>query len=192
MSEHDEGERGQQDGSAERARTKRPFSWKRYLTFLAVGLVVALFAYLFAVAFMPRWWSQRIADQVGGKMGSGIGWGLFYGIVFTFVPLLVARQAVRSVSWRTRGIMVAIAVVLAAPNWLTLGVVIGTGNGAHAGERIMDVQAPGFRAATLFGAIGAAVVALGLFALMAAGRRDRRQLKQLKSQQQTSEDKAAD
>jgi MFS family permease len=162
-------------------KPERQFSWKRHLTLVGLGVVLVLFAYLFAVAFLPRWWAQRIADQVDGRFGAGIGWGLFYGIVFTLVPLLIARQALRADTWRIRGIVVAAAVVLATPNLLTLGVVLGNGNAAHAGERILDVEAPAFRAATLFGAIGAAIVALGAFLLLAAGRRDRRQLRELKS-----------
>ncbi len=157
---------------------KEPIDWRRYVIVLVIGLTAAVLVYLFAVTVVPRWWAQRIADQVGGKMGAGIGWGLFYGIVFTFVPLLVARQAIRDFSWRTRGILVAVAVVLAAPNWLTLGIVAGNGRTAHAGERILDVEGPGFRAATLIGAIGAAVVALGVFGAIAVGRNDRRQLKE--------------
>ena len=159
---------------------KEPINWRRYTIVLVIGLAAAVAAYLFAVTVVPRWWAQRVADQVDGKMGAGIGWGLFYGIVFTFVPLLVARQAVRDFSWRTRGILIALAVVLAAPNWLTLGIVAGNGRTAHAGERILDVEGPGFRAATLVGVIGAAVVALGVFGVLALGRRDRRELKQLR------------
>ncbi len=173
-------------------KPQRQFSWKRHLTLVGLGLVLVLFGYLFAVAFLPRWWAQRIADQVDGRFGAGIGWGLFYGIVFTFIPLLIARQAIRADTWRIRGIVLAAAVVVAAPNLLTLGVVLGNGNAAHAGERIMDVEAPAFRAATLFGAIGAAIVALGAFLLLAAGRRDRRQLRELKSERKNRDDNERD
>lgn len=179
----------QNEGHHEEPVVSRPrpvrqeIDWRRYVIVLVIGLTAAVLAYLFAVTVVPRWWAQRIADQVNGKMGAGIGWGLFYGIVFTFVPLLVARQAARDFSWRVRGILVAVAVVLAAPNWLTLGIVAGNGRTAHAGERILDVEGPGFRAATLVGVIGAAVVALGAFGLVAVSRSDRRQLKELRGRQ---------
>jgi hypothetical protein len=181
MSEPNGGNRGESgEEQSHPAEVKQPFSWRRYLIWLVVGLAAAVAAYLFAVAFLPRWWAQRVADQVNGKMGAGIGWGLFYGIVFTLLPLLVLRQAARDVSKRTRGILIAVAVLLAIPNLLTLAVVLGTGDGAHAGQRILDVNGPGFRVATLIGAIGAAVVTLGVFAVLATGRRDRRRLKELR------------
>ena len=181
MSEQNEGKRGESEPEqGQPAEAKEPFSWRRYLILLVIGLAAAVLAYLFAVAFLPRWWAQRVADQVGGKMGAGVGWGLFYGIVFTVVPLLILRQAARDVSSRTRWILIVVAVVLAIPNLLTLAVVLGTGDGAHAGQRILDVSGPGFRVATLIGVIGAAVVTLAVFAVLASGRRDRRRLKELK------------
>ena len=60
----------------------------------------------------------------------------------------------RFLSWTWRIIILAVAVLLAVPNWLTLSVVAGNSKAAHAGERIFDVDAPGFRAATAIGAIG--------------------------------------
>jgi flagellar basal body-associated protein FliL len=181
MSEQNEGKRGESEQEQDRpAEVKEPFSWRRYLILLVIGLAAAVLAYLFAVAFLPRWWAQRVADQVNAKMGAGVGWGLFYGIVFTLLPLLLLRQAARDVSSRTRWILIVVAVVLAIPNLLTLAVVLGTGKGAHAGQRILDVSGPGFRVATLIGVIGAAVVTLAVFAVLASGRRDRRRLRELK------------
>ncbi len=174
------------------ATEKRDIPWKRYVTLAVLGIVLLLFAYLLAVAFLPRWWAHRIGDLAGGRFSRGTGWGLFYGIVFTFVPLLVLRQAFRDVSWKVRGILLAAAVVLATPNLLTLGVVLGTGKAAHAGERILDVEAPAFRAASLVGAIGATVVAVGAFVLLSAGRRDTRKLKELKSEQQRQAEESTD
>ncbi|MFF2028266.1 hypothetical protein ACFVW2_41680, partial [Streptomyces sp. NPDC058171] len=45
---------------------------------------------------------------------------------------------------------------------LTLSVVLGGNSAAHAGERIMDVDAPGFRGASLAGAIIGVVLFLGV------------------------------
>lgn len=138
-----------------------PHRWVKRLV-LAIAIVgVAYIAYLMSAAFFPRWWAQRVADQVNGGVTRGTLWGLFYGFLFTLVPLLLLFQIRRRFfSWGWRGIVALVAVVLAAPNWLTLSVVIGNSNAAHAGERIMDVDAPGFRAATLIGAIIGAVLAL--------------------------------
>ncbi|HEY5854830.1 MAG TPA: hypothetical protein VIW24_12455, partial [Aldersonia sp.] len=53
------------------------------------------------------------------------------------------------------------ALLVALPNLMTLSVVLGTNSAAHAGERVMDVEAPGFRAGSLWGAIiGVLVFAL--------------------------------
>lgn len=57
---------------------------------------------------------------------------------------------------------VVLALITAIPNLLTLTVVLGTSNAAHAGQRTLDTSAPGFRGATLLGAL----IALALFALL--------------------------
>ncbi len=132
--------------------------WLRRLVLAFVLLAAAYAAYLISAAFFPRWWGQRIGAQVDGDLTAGTMWGLFYGFVFTFVPLLIVGQLRRRFfSWAWRGIVFVLAVLLAAPNWLTLAVVLGTSNAAHAGQRIMDVEAPGFRNATAIG-VGVAVL----------------------------------
>jgi hypothetical protein len=57
---------------------------------------------------------------------------------------------------------VAFALLLAIPNLLTLGIVLGVGNAAHAGDRILDVEAPAFRGASFAGAL----IAVGLATLV--------------------------
>ena len=51
---------------------------------------------------------------------------------------------------------------------MTLGIVLGVGSGAHAGERTLDVEAPAFRGATLAGAILAGLLATYLWYLLAS------------------------
>jgi hypothetical protein len=120
---------------------------------------------------------------VGGELTAGTLWGLFYGFVFTFVPLLLlAQMRRRFFSWTWRFIVLAVAVLLATPNWLTLSVVAGNSKAAHAGERIFDVEAPGFRTATAFGSVGGAIVALVLVAASIRLSSRRRQVKDLKGQ----------
>lgn len=159
----------------------QPDRWVKRLV-LALVLVAASYAvYLLAAAFFPRWWAQRVADQVAGDFTSGITWGLFYGFVFTFVPLLLLAQVRRRfLSWTWRAVVAAIAVVLAAPNWLTLSVVAGGSKAAHAGERILDVDAPGFRAATAIGAGVAVVLAVVLTVTGVLAARRRRQVRDLR------------
>lgn len=195
MSDHeqDPGKRPDLDGTPvrtgsadERVYVKSdvtPSLWVRRAVTLIVALAMGYLAYLVALAFFPRWWAQRVADQVGGDFTSGTLWGLFYGFVFTFVPLLLVLQLRRRFfSWTWRGIVLVVAVVLALPNWLTLSIVAGNSKAAHAGERILDVDGPGFRAATAIG-VGVAVLLMVflLFAGIAAARR-KAQVKDLKGQ----------
>jgi hypothetical protein len=76
--------------------------------------------------------------------------------------------------WRrtTRAVVVAVvlAVLLALPNLMTLGIVIGRGNAAHAGDRVLDVEAPAFRGGTLAGAV-LAVLLVGFVAYLLVSRR---------------------
>src|SRR6266511_2205193 len=99
----------------------------------------------------------------------------------------------RDIPWKRYVTLAVLGIVLLLFAYLlTLGVVLGTGKAAHAGERILDVEAPAFRAASLVGAIGATVVAVGAFVLLSAGRRDTRKLKELKSEQQRQAEESTD
>jgi hypothetical protein len=147
-------------------------NWSRRLV---VGLVVAAalgLVWFAAAAFLPRWWAQRIGDQVQGSITAGWLLGLVYGFVFTLAPLLLLWLAFRLFgSWRFRvGALVAAAIV-GAPNLLTLGIVVGSGSGAHAGDRILDVEGPGFRGASLIGALAAAGCVVGAWYLLTSRRR---------------------
>jgi len=65
---------------------------------------------------------------------------------------------------------------------MTLSVVLGGNNAAHAGERIMDVEAPGFRGASLVGAIVAALIFVGVVVLTIQYQRRGRQLAKARAQ----------
>jgi hypothetical protein len=133
-------------------------SWKFRLA-LFLGLIALMcVGYAVAVMLVPRWWGQFMGNRIDGRMSVGTAYGLTIGFVFTVIPLFIARQAFRRMSWGMRGVVLALATVVSLPNLMTLGIVMGQGNGAHAGERILDVDGPDFRAASAFGAIGAAVV----------------------------------
>jgi hypothetical protein len=71
---------------------------------------------------------------------------------------------------------------VAAPNLLTLGIVLGRGNGAHAGDRILDVEAPEFRGGTLAGALLAGACVAVAWYLLASRRRARRRAVDLDEQ----------
>ncbi len=65
--------------------------------------------------------------------------------------------------------VIRFGIAIAIPNLMTLSIVLGNNNAAHAGERILDVDAPAFRGASLVGAIAA--VAILLIAVALIGRR---------------------
>jgi hypothetical protein len=145
-------------------------NWSRRLILAGAIVATVLLGGLIASATIPRWWAQRIGDQIDGSITQGVLVGLFYGFVFTALPLLVLAAVLRwRRTWRALTVGAAVALVLAAPNLMTLGIVLGTGNAAHAGERILDVEAPAFRGATLAGAL-LAVALVGLVAYLTVSR----------------------
>jgi len=170
-------------GTDERAVTPHRRNLKRRAIIIGSALVVLLIIYLFASAFLPRWWAHRVGDQINGSFASGVLWGLFYGIIFTALSLLVLRQAFRRRwQWRTRAAIILAALIVAAPNLMTLSVVFGQSSAAHAGQRIMDVEAPAFRWATLFGALGGAAGAVAVQYLASSRRRRAREVSRLRTE----------
>jgi hypothetical protein len=166
---------------ADRRHSQTGADWKRRGLLAVVAVALLLIGYLIATSFLPRWWAQTVGNMADHTFHKGILWGLFFGIVSTFVPLLVALTTFnRAMQWRTRAWVLVIALLLAAPNLMTLGIVLGSGNAAHAGERTLDVAAPGFRGATLLGALIAVVAIVGVEIFLAKHRRQRHQLQQLR------------
>ncbi len=148
-----------------------------------VWLALAVVALILGAAFLPRWWSHRIADQASGSFANGIGLGLFYGFVFTLLALVVLWFGVRRItSWKGRVILLGMALLIASPNLLTLGIVLGTGDAAHAGERTLDVDAPGFRTSSLIGAVVAALVVFAVALLLRSRRRSRAEAAALRAE----------
>jgi hypothetical protein len=156
---------------------------KRLLAVAAVILAVWL-VYLFLDAFLPRWWAQVIGNAVDGSFAAGAWWGLLVGAVFTLVPVLFLAQAVLTrKSLQVRSAFLALAVVFAVPNLLTLGIVLGTSAAAHAGERILDVDGPAFRGGSAWGAVFGGVVALVIVTMGVLYRRRGTRLRELRAQQ---------
>ncbi|MFC7447796.1 hypothetical protein [Rhodococcus daqingensis] len=150
--------------------------WARKAIAGLILVVVLVITYFILAAFLPRWWAQQAGALSSGSFTRGIAWGLMYGVLCTAVPLLLFFLA-----WRVRGrkysrvIQVAaviLGIVAALPNLLTLTVVFGTNTAAHAGERILDVDAPGFRGASLVGAI-IGVLAFAVFVARSVSYRRR-------------------
>ena len=137
----------------------------------AGGLLVALvLAVIIASATVPRWWAHRIGDQVDGSITQGTTLGLVYGFVFTFLPIVAIVLILRwRRTWKTIVAAILIGVLLALPNLMTLSIVVGRGNAAHAGDRTLDVDAPAFRGGSLVGAI-VAVLLIGFIAYLLVSR----------------------
>lgn len=163
--------------------TDRRRTWAKRALVVIVVIVVLVAAGLLGAAFLPRWWAHRIGDQANGGFTGGILVGLFYGFVFTALPLAMLRFTFhRRRPWKTWAWMFGVAILLGVPNLLTLGIVLGSGKAAHAGQRTLDVDAPGFRGASLGGAI-AAVIAFLLWEYLRYSRhRARDQVQQLRAE----------
>jgi energy-coupling factor transporter transmembrane protein EcfT len=135
-------------------------------------LVVLAVAVLIASATVPRWWAHRIGDQVDGSITQGTLLGLFYGFVFTLVPIALVVLILRwRRTWKTVVFALIIGILFALPNLMTLSIVVGRGNAAHAGDRTLDVDAPAFRGGTLAGAIlAASLIAFIAYLLVSRSR----------------------
>ena len=109
-------------------------NWGRRLLIgggIALAIVVAV---LIASAAVPRWWAQHIGDRVDGSITQGVFVGMFYGFVFTFLALLVFMLVMRrGRTVKVIAIGLGAALLLALPNLLTLGIVLGVGNGRTPG-----------------------------------------------------------
>ncbi|NLE79728.1 MAG: hypothetical protein GX610_09105 [Rhodococcus sp.] len=131
--------------------------WVKKAIGIAVLLVVLVIAYFILAAYLPRAWAQNMGSLIDGSFAAGILWGLVIGLICSFVPLLLlqgAWTAFRRHRFKPVQIGLGIlAVIVMIPNLLTLSVVLGGNNAAHAGERILDVEAPGFRGASLVGVV---------------------------------------
>jgi hypothetical protein len=137
----------------------RDVDWGRRLLW-AGGLFVAIVLATFVVsATVPRWWAQRVGEQIDGSITQGTTLGLVYGFVFTFLPIVAIVLLLRwRTTWKTIVVALLLGLFLALPNLMTLSIVLGRGNAAHAGDRILDVEAPAFRGGTLAGAVIAALL----------------------------------
>jgi hypothetical protein len=174
------------------AEQHRETNWQLRIVLILLAIVALVGVYLWGVNVMPRWWAHRVGKKVDGSLTAGTLYGLFIGFVFTLLPLIVLRQAFRRMPVGARVVLLVIAVALAVPNLLTLGIVLGNGNAAHAGDRILDVDGPGFRAGSAWGAIIAIAAVVALFVGLWRWRRDRRHLKELRVEKAERERAARD
>lgn len=134
-------------------------NWAARIILVAAALLILVIAYFALAAILPVWWANVIRNQVQGDLGAGILVGMFYGFVFTLVPLMVAWQSTRkAVGWAWKAAILLVAVALAAPNLLTAGIMFGSSEAAHNGQRILGTEATWFALWTQISAIAAVVV----------------------------------
>ena len=151
-------------------QTEEGPDWGRRFVWAVVLVAVLVVALLVASATVPRWWAHRIGDQVDGSITQGTLLGLFYGFVFTLVPIALVILILRwRRTWKTIAVALFIGIVFALPNLMTLSIVVGRGNAAHAGDRTLDVDAPAFRGGSLAGALLACAL-IGLVAYLIVSR----------------------
>lgn len=149
----------------------------RKLAIVVAAGALLVGAYVFAVSVLPRWWSQQVGDQVDGDLTTGALLGFMYGFLASLLPLLVLGLV-----WRFRRhslwawvVGATLALVLAAPNLVTLGIALGDGSAAHAADRTLDVEAPWFRGGMVVGVVVGALLALYVaYAAASRSRADRR------------------
>ncbi len=157
-------------------------AWGARLTVLLLAALGGVAGYLAATRFLPQWWARQIGDVSDGTVSAGVAAGLVCGVVFTLVPLLVLRGTVRrGATWTARLVILVLAVLLAVPNLITLGIELGTNSAAQAARDTFDREAPGFRGATLAGAVVGVLLAVSLWWLLWFLRRRRRQIAGLKT-----------
>ena len=155
---------------------------RRFLAGLAI-LVIGTAGYFIGAAVIPRWWSHRVGGVVDGKLSVGSLVGIVVGAIFTFLPLLALWAGVRfRAGFRRILPFLVLATVLALPNLFLLGIVFGTGNAAHAGERTLDVDAPGFRGGSLVGAILGAIAFVAVLYLVLSRGASRRKASRLRDE----------
>jgi hypothetical protein len=165
-------------------------NWQHRVTVGIIAVIAALLGYLIAAAVIPRWWAQRVARVVDGSLTTGALYGLFIGFVFTVAPLLLFLAVWK---WRTPqrtwlgwlGWFVLV-LLLAAPNLMTLGIVLGISDAAHDGDRTLSVEGPGFRLWSPVGVILGAAAVLGSVYLVRSRRASRRRAADLRDQMRTS------
>lgn len=167
------------------ASTLKPrANWKVQLLLGVIELLILLAIYAIATIFMPVWWATKISSNSAGSATGGWFSGFSIGFVFTLIPILVLWQVrYRKLSWRWRGAIAILAVVLALPNWLTLGIFWNPSDAALKAQAILNTGATWFGSASRVGAISAAVTALVLVIIWLVFRRRGAHIRDLETQQ---------
>ncbi|MBZ2198442.1 hypothetical protein [Occultella gossypii] len=156
-------------------------AWLRWPTIVLAAVAVLVVLYLIGSAVLPLWWAQLIGDQVDSVSSAGILLGLVVGFAFTAVPIALGVWAIRAkYAVRTRLIIGGIAVLLTAPNVLTLAVAVGGLESTQAARIEMLIAAEQFPIWSLVGVIVAVLLAVAIWYLVWNSRRRKRELEELR------------
>lgn len=167
--------------------------WFSRLILWSAAVVLGVSLVVIGAAYLPGWWADRVADVVAGNRTAGVLGGFACGLAFTALPLIVLRSAVRrGLAWTERLLRVVVAVLLAVPNLLTLGVVIRGGSPGALARAVLDARGPGFRGATLPGVLLGAVIVVGAWVLLAGRRRRLHELDDLRTELELRDTRDAD
>jgi hypothetical protein len=145
-------------------------------------IVVVVALGVIAAAYLPGWWAERVADVVAGNRTAGLLGGFACGLVFTVLPLLVLPSAVQGgLRLSQRLVRMLLALLLAVPSLLTLGVVVRTDPDGDVARAVLDARGPGFRGGVLSGAVVGAVLVVLAWVLLSARRRRQREVDDLRA-----------
>ncbi|HJX77226.1 hypothetical protein [Glutamicibacter sp.] len=170
--------------SDEAPALKPSSNWKIRLFLGVIALLILLGIYAIATIFMPVWWATKISSHNAGSATAGWVSGFSIGFVFALIPMLVLWQVrYRKLSWRGRAVIAIFAIVLALPNWLTLGIFWNSSDAAQKAQAILNTGATWFGGASLVGAISAAAISLILVISWLVFRRRGARIRDLEAQQ---------
>jgi hypothetical protein len=157
-------------------------AWGARLFVFVIGALAGIGGYFAATRLLPRWWAGQISQIADQSFTKGITAGLVCGLVFTLLPLLVLRSSLRrGASWSARFVLLVLAVLVAVPNLITLFVVASSNDSVRIASDVFDRQAPGFRGATLAGAVVGAALAVAWWWLRFVLRRRKTQVADLRA-----------
>ncbi|WP_019201348.1 hypothetical protein [Tsukamurella sp. 1534] len=170
-------------GSSSSGLSDTAKTWLHRAIAVFVIIAIGIGAYFALSAFVPRWWAQTVGHMVGRQMWGGVSLGLTIGFFGTAIPVFLLVFAAKRVKKHPAVAVISglLAIAAAVPNLMTLGIVVGTGLGAKAGRVVMDVESPGFRGASLIGAIAGLVIAIAIMAYLGVNRRKRAKAKAAKA-----------
>jgi hypothetical protein len=175
------------------AAPEQRWDWFSRLILWLAAVVLGVSLIVIAAAYLPAWWADRVAGVVAGNRTAGVLGGFAVGLACTALPLIMLRSAVRpGLRWAERLLRLVVAVLLAVPNLLTLGVVIRGGSPGALARAVLDAHGQGFRGATLLGVVLGAVFVVAAWVLLAGRRRGLHELDDLRTRLELHDTRAAD